>query len=134
MNSSTDMPSILGGRLTRFCFPLMKMYIYSSRLRHFSAFSAAVSFRFCFAISNFRNGLLWVATARARGGQPISSVFPALLFHFFSISQLRLNNTGITRTVKETGYDNPVVIYYEIDGKREPSEQASSEFSIYFFI
>jgi hypothetical protein len=51
MNSSTGNPSIVGGRLTRFCFPFMKMVMYSRRLRLFSAFSADVSFRFRFAIS-----------------------------------------------------------------------------------
>ena len=29
MNSSTSMPLMVGGRLTRFCFPLMKMVMYS---------------------------------------------------------------------------------------------------------
>jgi hypothetical protein len=39
------MPSMVGGRLTRFCFPRMKTVMYSLRRRFFSAFSAAVSFR-----------------------------------------------------------------------------------------
>jgi hypothetical protein len=44
------MPSMVGGRLTRFCFPLMKIVMYSFRRRFFSAFSAAVSFRFRFVM------------------------------------------------------------------------------------
>jgi len=50
MNSSTSMPSMVGGRLTRFCFPLMKMVMYSFCRRFLSAFSAAVSFRLRFAM------------------------------------------------------------------------------------
>jgi hypothetical protein len=38
------MPSMAGGRLIRFCFPLMKMVMYSFCRRFFSAFSATVSF------------------------------------------------------------------------------------------
>ena len=41
---------MVGGRLTRFCFPLMKMVMYSFCRRFFSAFSAAVSFRLRFAM------------------------------------------------------------------------------------
>ena len=50
MNSSTSIPSMVGGRRIRFCFPLMKMVMYSFCLRFFSAFSAAVSFRLRFAM------------------------------------------------------------------------------------
>jgi hypothetical protein len=50
MNSSTSIPSMVGGRLTRFCFPLIKMVMYSFCRRFFSAFSAAVSFRLRFAM------------------------------------------------------------------------------------
>jgi hypothetical protein len=41
---------MVGGRLTRFCFPLMNMVMYSFCRRFFSAFSAAVSFRLRFAM------------------------------------------------------------------------------------
>src|SRR5213596_2520468 len=50
MNSSASIPSIVGGRFTRFCFPLTKMVMYSRLRRFFSAFSLAVSFRFAFAM------------------------------------------------------------------------------------
>jgi len=50
MNSSTSIPSMVGGRLTRFCFPLIKMVMNSFCRRFFSAFSAAVSFRLRFAM------------------------------------------------------------------------------------
>ena len=50
MNSSTSMPSIVGGRLTRFCFPWMKMVMNSCRRLFRSLFSAAVSFRLRFDI------------------------------------------------------------------------------------
>ena len=52
MNSSTSIPSMVGGRLTRFCFPFMKIVLYSFFRRFFSAFSAAVSLRLRFAITN----------------------------------------------------------------------------------
>ena len=52
INSSTSIPSMVGGRLTRFCFPLIKMVIYSFRRRFFSAFSAAVSFLLRLAMIN----------------------------------------------------------------------------------
>ena len=50
MNSSTSIPSMVAGRLTRFCFPLMKMVMYSFYQRFFSLFSAAVSLRLRFAV------------------------------------------------------------------------------------
>jgi len=50
MNSSTSIPSIVGGRLTRFCFPFMNMVMYSFCRRFFAVFSAAVSFRLHFAV------------------------------------------------------------------------------------
>jgi hypothetical protein len=40
------MPSIVGGRGTRFCFPLMKMIVVFFFRSHFARFSAAVSLRF----------------------------------------------------------------------------------------
>jgi len=46
------MPSIVAGLLTRFCFPFMKMIIYSFFRRFFSAFCADVSFFFRFAIGS----------------------------------------------------------------------------------
>ncbi|MBN1907210.1 MAG: hypothetical protein JW927_19175, partial [Deltaproteobacteria bacterium] len=52
MNSSTSIPSIVGGRFTRFCFPFMNMVLYSFFRLFFAAFSAAVSFRLRFAIIN----------------------------------------------------------------------------------
>ncbi len=50
MYSSTSIPSMVGGRLTRFCFPLIKMVMYSFCRRFLSAFSAAVSFRLRFVM------------------------------------------------------------------------------------
>ncbi len=41
---------MVGGRLTRFCFPLIKMVIYSFCLRSLSAFSEEVSLCFRFVI------------------------------------------------------------------------------------
>jgi len=54
INSSGSISSMVDGRLTRFCFPLTKMVMYSFRLLFFSAFSAAVSFRLGFAIKRGR--------------------------------------------------------------------------------
>jgi hypothetical protein len=50
MNSSTGMPSIIGGRGTRFCFPLMKIVMYFSFRSRRARFSAAVRLRFGFRI------------------------------------------------------------------------------------
>lgn len=50
MNSSASIPSIVGGRFTRFCFPCIKMVISSFRRRFFSAFSDAVNLRFLFGM------------------------------------------------------------------------------------
>jgi hypothetical protein len=44
MNSSTSMPSILGGLLIRFCFPLTNMVMCSFLIRFFSALWAGKSF------------------------------------------------------------------------------------------
>jgi hypothetical protein len=41
---------MVGGRLNRFCFPLMKIVMNSNCRRFLSAFSRVVSFRFGFAI------------------------------------------------------------------------------------
>ena len=51
MNSSTLIPSIVGGRLIRFCFPLINMAIYSCWRFLFAAFSAGVNFRFGFPMT-----------------------------------------------------------------------------------
>jgi hypothetical protein len=44
-------PSIRLRRRTLFCFPFTKMISNSALRRAFAAFSARVSFRFCFAIA-----------------------------------------------------------------------------------
>ena len=46
INSSTGKPSMVGGRFTRFCLPLMKITRVSSFRRRFAARSLAVNFRF----------------------------------------------------------------------------------------
>jgi len=54
------MPSMVGGRLTRFCFPLMNIDKYLHLTILFWAFSAGVSFRFCLvyflSFNYLRNG------------------------------------------------------------------------------
>ena len=50
MNSSTSIPSIVGGRLTRFCLPFMKTVMYSSRRFFLAAFWSGLSLFFCVAI------------------------------------------------------------------------------------
>ena len=72
MNSSTSIPSMVGGRLTRFCFPLIKMVMYSFCRRFFSAFSAALSFRLRFAMMDIalflsRSGFAKIACAQLLG-------------------------------------------------------------------
>ena len=57
------MPSMVGGRLTRFCFPLMKMVMYSFCRRFFSAFSAAVSFLLRFAMMDTEMSGFWSSEA-----------------------------------------------------------------------
>ena len=44
MKSSTGISSTVGSRLTRFCFPLTKILMYSLRIRFFAALLAGVSF------------------------------------------------------------------------------------------
>ena len=58
MNSSTSIPSMVGGRRTRFCLPFIKTVVNSRRRRLFSAFSAGVSLRLSFFILShpFRGG------------------------------------------------------------------------------
>jgi hypothetical protein len=51
MNSSTSIPSMVGGRRSRFIFPWTKMVMNSWRRRFFAAFSASVSFRFRLAMT-----------------------------------------------------------------------------------
>ena len=55
MNSSRSIPSIVGGLLTRFCFPLTKMIMNSCRRFLRSLFSAALSFRLRFAMTYARS-------------------------------------------------------------------------------
>jgi hypothetical protein len=52
MNSSTSIPSMVGGRLTRFCFPWTKMVINSFRRLFRARRWAAVSFRLGFAMAD----------------------------------------------------------------------------------
>ena len=59
MNSSTESPSTVAGRLTRFCFPFTKIVMYSRRRLFFSAFSAGVSFRFRFVMSSMFRAFHW---------------------------------------------------------------------------
>ena len=53
MSSPISMPSTVGGRLTRFCFPLMNIVMYSCWRFFFSAFSAEVNFRFVMTLPLF---------------------------------------------------------------------------------
>ena len=53
MNSSTSMPSMVGGLFTRFCLPFTKMIIVSWRRFFFARFSALESLRFDFGIGEF---------------------------------------------------------------------------------
>jgi len=53
MNSSTGMPSINGGRGTRFCLPLMKIIMYFLLRSRRARFSAAVRLRFGLAPARF---------------------------------------------------------------------------------
>jgi hypothetical protein len=46
--------------------------------------------------------------------------------------QLRIDSTGITGTVEKAGYNNLIVVDYEIDCVWEAPEQATSEFAVNF--
>jgi len=63
INSSISIPLMVGGRLTRFCFPLMKMVMYSF-CRSF--FSTAVSFCLRFAMMDIRSISLLLRVYRDR--------------------------------------------------------------------
>ena len=62
---------MVGGRLTRFCFPLMKMVMYSFYRRLFSTFSAAVSFRLRFAMMDTALFLSYGGFIEIAGTQPL---------------------------------------------------------------
>ena len=52
----------------------------------------------------------------------------------FTVLQHRLDSTGITGAVEEACNDNLLVVDCEIDGVRETTEQATSEFIVNFRI
>ncbi len=78
-HSSASMPSMVGGRRTRFCLPRTNIHIYSWRILAFSAFCAAVNFRFCLAMGPSHTRIQGAtATGRwARGRQEQLDVPPA---------------------------------------------------------
>ena len=82
MNSSIGIPSMVGGRLTRFCLPFMKRVMYSNFRRILFSFSWAVSFRLDLDINCF---VFWLITNYQDLSYPIIKL--VRLFKPFHLAQ-----------------------------------------------
>src|SRR4030067_1205495 len=79
--------------------------------------------------------LLWQQRSKAKGrGRYYAASLLSALLGFFSILQFLSNSTGIPCTMKESDYNNLVFFYHEVNSIRKPSEQATPEFAIDFWV